>query len=252
MGRRVVIVVSFNTILLFTSLLALCTSLTMSINTTRPRTFLITGATDGIGQHTTQKLASDGGYALLVHGRKDPSDSNVKSLIQDLESRGASKVAYLQADLSDLKQVDGLAERAIQQLQLWQSTESPAVPSLDVLINNAGVFDPDVRHSAQGYDNTMAINVLAPFVLTRKLLPSLVHGENARIVHRASPNRVGCPMWMHCLHGDLTTARTTTSNHYHTLHIPHTLTRNLAICFSRFNSLNCLLITNWIVLPVRM
>lgn len=177
----------------------------------RPRTFLITGTTDGIGKHTSQKLASDGSnsgnhYALILHGRKSPSDPIVKSLIEDLESRGAAQVAYLQADLSDLRQVESLADQVIAQLQLWQqqpsSTESSfgdngssssrsstpnTIPSLDVLINNAGVFDPKPRHSAQGFDATMAINVLAPFVLTRRLLPSLVRGnDDVRIITTSS------------------------------------------------------------------
>lgn len=157
-----------------------------ALSTSRPRTFLITGTTDGIGKHTSQKLASDGGHALLIHGRKSPSDSIVKSLIQDLKSRGASQVAYLQADLSDLDQVESLAERAIEQLQSWQSSSESPPPSLDVLLNNAGVFDPEPRRSVQGYDATMAINVLAPYVLTRKLLPSLVRGEGVRIITTSS------------------------------------------------------------------
>lgn len=70
----------------------------------RPRTFIVTGATDGIGKHTAQRLASDG-YAVLVHGRKPVTDKVVTSLISDLESRGAAKIAYLQADLNDLHQV---------------------------------------------------------------------------------------------------------------------------------------------------
>ena len=154
----------------------------------QPRTFLITGTTDGIGKHTSQKLADDG-HALLIHGRKSPSDDIVKSLIQDLEARGAAKVAYLQSDLSDLEQVESLADQVIATLIAWQSSaaegDSP-IPSLDVLINNAGVFDPEPRFSVQGYDATMAINVLAPYVLTRRLLPSLVRGNGARIIITSS------------------------------------------------------------------
>jgi NAD(P)-dependent dehydrogenase (short-subunit alcohol dehydrogenase family) len=160
----------------------------------RPRTFLITGATDGIGKHTSQKLASDG-HAILIHGRKNPSDTIVTSLVQDLEARGASHVAYLQADFNDLEQVTSLANHAVAQLNSWQqqsettlesSSPEPQIPSLDCLINNAGVFDPEPRYSVQGFDATMAINVLAPFVLTRKLLPSLIRGNDARIITTSS------------------------------------------------------------------
>ena len=95
---------------------------------------------------------------------------------------------YLQANLSDLEQVEDLAKQAIAQLQAWQSCND--IPSLDVLINNAGVFDPDTKHSVQGYENTMAINVLAPFVLTRRLLPSLIRNaednSDTRIITTSS------------------------------------------------------------------
>ena len=151
---------------------SVCSALNMSMKMKPARTIFLTGATDGIGRHTCEKLASDG-HKLLIHGRKSPSDTVVKSIIQDLQSRGAEKVAYLQADLSDLDQVEDLAKQAITQLQAWQSCKDDT-PLLDVLINNAGVFDPDTKHSVQGYENTMAINVLAPFVLTRRLLPSLI------------------------------------------------------------------------------
>ena len=150
------------------------------------RTVLITGATDGIGLHTSKRLAGDG-HALLIHGRKTAEET--VTLVRDLEARGAHMVSYLQADLSDLNQVHDLADKAIDQLRTWQdddpsSSDSP--PALDVLINNAGVFDPDNARSAQGYDNTMAVNVLAPFVLTRKLLPYLVRGEGPRIITTSS------------------------------------------------------------------
>eukprot|EP00578_Thalassiosira_sp_NH16_P024703 CAMPEP_0181095618 /NCGR_PEP_ID=MMETSP1071-20121207/10607_1 /TAXON_ID=35127 /ORGANISM="Thalassiosira sp., Strain NH16" /LENGTH=332 /DNA_ID=CAMNT_0023177995 /DNA_START=21 /DNA_END=1019 /DNA_ORIENTATION=+ len=162
----------------------------MSINAiSRPRTFLITGATDGIGKHTSQRLASDGSHALLVHGRKSLSDAGIKSLIKDLNSLGAANVAYFQADLSNLKEVESLAEQVIAQLQSWQSiqsSDSSPIPSLDVLINNAGVYDPEPRYSSQGFDATMAINVLAPFVLTRKLLPSLIRGDDVRVITTSS------------------------------------------------------------------
>ena len=165
----------------------------------RPRTFLVTGSTDGIGRHTSRRLASDG-HALLVHGRRDPTDPIVASLVRDLEGLGASRVAYLRADLGDLGQAKALAVDAVATLRSWQRSPMEgdraataaagvvrsSIPALDCLINNAGIFDPEPRRSAQGFDSTLAVNVLAPFVLTRALLPCLVRGENARIVTTSS------------------------------------------------------------------
>eukprot|EP00804_Cyclotella_cryptica_P027821 CCRYP_009241-RA/>CCRYP_009241-RA protein AED:0.16 eAED:0.13 QI:0/-1/0/1/-1/1/1/0/354 len=165
---------------------ALCTeSYTMGT-----RTFMITGATDGIGKHTAERLASDRN-AVIIHGRKSRSHPIVTSIIQDLESRGAANVCYLQADFNDAKQVELMADAAVDVLRDWQQQKAPKrdmsqIPALDVLINNAGVFDPKPRHSLQGYDSTIAVNVMAPFVLTRKLLPCLAHGDEARIITTSS------------------------------------------------------------------
>ncbi|KAL3827438.1 hypothetical protein ACHAXA_003172 [Cyclostephanos tholiformis] len=197
------------------------TTITAATTTTasqrrRPRTFLITGSTDGIGRHTSRRLAADG-HALIVHGRADPtSDAAVTSLLRDLVDLGASRVAYLRADLGDLDQVAGLASDVVSTLRSWQTPPPPGeeeeeeedddddrgvtipasggvssgppmkTPSLDCLINNAGVFDPIPRISARGYDATMTINVLAPFVLTRLLLPCLVRGNEPRIITTSS------------------------------------------------------------------
>ncbi|CAJ1939127.1 unnamed protein product [Cylindrotheca closterium] len=127
------------------------------------RTILITGATDGIGQHTAKKLAADGNI-LLVHGRRPNVGAD---LVQDLKTRGAKEVYYFNADLSDLDQVHVLAK------EVSETTEA-----IDVLINNAGVFDPTPAHSVQGYDMTWAVNVMTPFLLTRKLLPLVANSKD--------------------------------------------------------------------------
>lgn len=124
----------------------------------KPRTILITGATDGIGRHTANLLAADGN-SLLVHGRKL---SLKDELIAELTDRGAASVQYFNADLGDLEQVYGLAD------EILVSGNN----HIDVLVNNAGIFDPPApAKSVQGYDMTWAVNVMAPYVLTRKLLP---------------------------------------------------------------------------------
>lgn len=144
-------------------LLVLNGKMSYSLASRSERTILITGATDGIGQHTAKKLAADGNF-LLVHGRRPNAGAD---LVEDLKKRGAKDVLYFNADLSDLDQVNELANEVLQK-----------VNSIDVLINNAGVFDPTPAHGVQGYDMTWAVNVMAPFLLTRRLLPFIAKSKD--------------------------------------------------------------------------
>lgn len=159
--------------MMFNESAALSTSPARS-SSSAARVFLITGATDGIGQHTAQKLASDG-HGLIVHGRRP--DAGVK-LKTDLMKRGAAFVHYLNADLSDLSEVESLAESV-----------SENFDRIDVLINNAGVFDPTPATSKEGYEMTWAVNVMAPFLLTRRLLPLLARGNKPRIITTSSTSQ---------------------------------------------------------------
>jgi NAD(P)-dependent dehydrogenase (short-subunit alcohol dehydrogenase family) len=145
-----------------------------SSSSSSARIFFLTGATDGIGKHTAGKLASDG-HRLLIHGRKEADDPAVISLVESLRERGAADVDYIRAELGDLEQVAALAEAAAR-----------LTDRVDVLVNNAGVFDPPQERSASGYDTTWAVNVLAPFKLTRLLLPLLAKGRAPRVVTTSS------------------------------------------------------------------
>ncbi|MGI5213051.1 SDR family NAD(P)-dependent oxidoreductase [Plantactinospora sp. CA-290183] len=137
---------------------------------------LITGASDGLGRELAYALAGQG-HRLLVHGR------DAGRLAEVAERTGAE--AH-RADLASLAEVRRLAA----------SVEGP----LDVLVNNAAVgFGPpgEARQfSADGHELRFAVNYLAPYLLTRLLLPRLTaaaregaparEGGAARIVNVAS------------------------------------------------------------------
>lgn len=143
-------------------------------------TILITGATAGLGERVATDLAGKGA-TLLLHGRNPDKGWRVQARIR--EATGNAKVHYLNADLSSLAEVDDLATSVTDR---W--------PRLDVLINNAalgGGPDPKLREvSADGFELRFAVNYLAPFLLTYRLLPLLrqTAGQtgNARIVNVAS------------------------------------------------------------------
>jgi len=129
------------------------------------KTILVTGATDGIGLETAKMLA-EGGHTLLLHGRNPAKLEAAKAAV------GSVAETYT-ADLSDLAQVEALAEAIVARHD-----------RLDVLINNAGVLKAPDPVTADGLDLRFVVNTLAPYLLTRRLLP-LMDGAG-RVVNLSS------------------------------------------------------------------
>ncbi len=134
------------------------------------KTILITGATDGIGRAAARSLAEHG-HELLIHGR---NAAKLAATAEELEALpGAGRIETFQADLSDLSEVAQLA-----------SAVQAAHDRIDVLINNAGILKTDHPTTHSGEDIRFVVNILAPALLTRLLLP-LISAEG-RIVHLSS------------------------------------------------------------------
>lgn len=133
---------------------------------------LITGSTDGIGQLLAQKLASEGHHVYL-HGRNADKLNKVIESIK-ANTQNANMDGFV-ADFSDLDSVQRLSA---------QVTER--APKLDVLINNAGIFNTEQPLNANGQDVRFVVNYLAPYLLTHALLPVLKAANNARIINLSS------------------------------------------------------------------
>lgn len=133
---------------------------------------LVTGATDGIGRQMALELAKMG-YKVLVHGR-----NKVKSEVAATDIRKASgneAVNAVHADLTDFKEIKSLAEAVKSQYD-----------RLDVLLNNAGVFENKKIILPNGLERTFMVNHMAPFTLTLELLDLLKSTPNASIVNVSS------------------------------------------------------------------
>ena len=121
------------------------------------KTILLTGATDGIGFETA-KLLANAGHTLLLHGRSQDNLERTQAELKRLQPDVA--VDLYRADLSRLDDVEALA-----------TAVAANHPSLDVLINNAGVFKTPHTVTDDGYDVRFMVNTVAPYLLTQKLLP---------------------------------------------------------------------------------
>ena len=123
------------------------------------KTVLITGANDGIGRATAEKVAARGAHVVLAC-RDDAKAQRVAKAI--MESTGNHNVDTLPIDLSSLASVKAASEEFL--------AEHPRV---DVLINNAGVYTDSLELSEDGYELQFAVNHLGHFLLTLNLLPAI-------------------------------------------------------------------------------
>lgn len=134
------------------------------------KTILITGSTDGIGLATAKVLAAQN-HTVLLHGRSE--EKLVAAEQQIRADDGTGGLELYRADLADLDEVVALAERV-----------GANHERIDVLINNAGVFRVPNPVADNGLDLRFMVNAVAPYLLTRRLMPLLGHGS--RVVNLSS------------------------------------------------------------------
>jgi dehydrogenase/reductase SDR family protein 13 len=135
------------------------------------RTFLVTGASSGLGRAMVDALAARGGRVVLA-ARSEERTRPVLDAIR--ASTPSAAVEFLQVDVSDL----GSVRRAA---GVFLGTGR----ALDVLVNNAGVAGTEAL-SADGYDLTYATNHIGPFLLTNLLRPAIERAPQGRIVNVSS------------------------------------------------------------------
>lgn len=146
-------------------------SLRNSITGVQEVKILITGANTGIGFATAEQLVKQGQHVILAcRNPQKAQDAQNK-----LRSLNQGQVDLISLDLNSLeltrKAADEIADR---------------YGSLDVLINNAGLFAKTKQLTADGFEQQFGVNYLGHFLLTQKLLPILQKAPKARIVHLAS------------------------------------------------------------------
>jgi NAD(P)-dependent dehydrogenase (short-subunit alcohol dehydrogenase family) len=119
-----------------------------------------------------------GGATVLVHGR---SEERAAAALEDIRlETGSDRLRPYAADLGSLTEVRRLAAA----VQVGEER-------LDVLVNNAGIGTAEPGNGARllsedGYELRFAVNYLAPFVLSRLVMPLLFESTPARIVNVSS------------------------------------------------------------------
>ena len=152
-------------------------------------TTVITGASDGIGAAAARQLAGSGDRLILV-GR---SPEKTKAVADET---GAE---HFTADFARLDDVRELAAKL---------TDAVGDEGIDVLANNAGGIFGDRTPTVDGFEKTIQVNHLAPFLLTNLLLPTLL-ASDAAVINTSS---VGHRLFGHIDVDDLDNSRKYSAN----------------------------------------
>lgn len=128
------------------------------------KTIVITGASDGIGAAAARRLHRDG-HRVVVVGRSPEKTRAVAAPLQ---------ADWYTSDFADLASVRGLAAELL-----------GAYPRIDVLANNAGGVFGQPERTVDGFERTIQIDHLAPFLLTSLLLERLAESR-ATVVQTSS------------------------------------------------------------------
>lgn len=134
---------------------------------------LLTGATSGIGKTAALRLAGQG-HHVIVHGRcADKAERTKQEILARVPD---AEVDVMIADLTRKADILSMVD-----------TFNNKFDGLDVLVNNAGgVMNKQREETIDGWEKTMAVNVLAPYMLSALLYPQLSRQPNAQIINTAS------------------------------------------------------------------
>jgi 3-oxoacyl-[acyl-carrier protein] reductase len=130
---------------------------------------LVTGAGSGIGRAIARQAHAEGAHVVAV----DVVPSGVQELAEELDS---GRVLPVELDIRD--RVDAVVDDVVEKLG-----------GVDVLFNNAGVsdqFTPAADTSDELWDSVVGVNLIGPFRLARRVLPSMIARGGGAIVNTGS------------------------------------------------------------------
>ncbi len=133
---------------------------------------IITGANSGIGFETAKVLANDGINIVMVCRNRQKADAARRNIL-DLTPKASIDIVI--CDFSNQQDIRKAAEEITNQYE-----------KIDVLINNHGFIAAERRETADGLEETFAVNHIGYFLFTNLLLDTLKKADSARIINVAS------------------------------------------------------------------
>src|SRR5919106_4103607 len=140
------------------------------------KTCLITGSTSGIGKEIAIGLAKMNANVVLVGRNKAKCQATLEEIRRNASiDTNRNQISYLLADLSSQSSIHHLANEFLDTYE-----------SLEILLNNAGVFLSRRLTTVDGIEYTLAVNHLAPFLLTNLLFERIKASNPSRIITTSS------------------------------------------------------------------
>ena len=135
---------------------------------------LVTGSSRGMGKAEAYEFASKG-YDVIIHYVN--SEEAARKISEDISDKYGVKTAVIKADLTNENEVRTLAETALN-----------TFGKVDVLINNAGmaIYNDFAEKKIDGFEQSMKINLYAPFLLTQILGAEMAKNRYGKIVNIAT------------------------------------------------------------------
>ena len=136
------------------------------------RICIVTGASSGIGQETALGLMKQGAHVVMLVRNQERGKEAREYIVEQSCSESIDMM------LCDLSSIDDIHK--------FSREFSEKYNRLHVLINNAGAVFSKREITSDGYERSLAVNYLAPFILTQDLLPLLKSSSPSRIINLTS------------------------------------------------------------------
>ncbi|MFW9794535.1 MAG: SDR family oxidoreductase [Candidatus Thorarchaeota archaeon] len=138
----------------------------------KDKVVIVTGSNSGIGRETALALADMGAIVVLVVRNQALGEQACEAIVAETGNE------FIDMMLCDLSSMSAIRE--------FSRNFKRKYDRLDVLINNAGAVFSKRDITAEGFERTLAVNYLAPFLLTQELLPLLKSSAPSRVINLSS------------------------------------------------------------------
>ena len=149
---------------------------------------LLTGASQGLGRQLALDYAREGAAGLAIVARNAEALAGVRESVQQIAPE--TRVLAVSADLARQEEIERVVATTLNEFG----------GRLDVLVNNASLIGPTplpylLDYPLEDFQSVLNVNLLAPFLLIKKLLPAMVERGGSIINVTSDAGQTGYPGW---------------------------------------------------------